>query len=108
MNTPPPFPVVGQCIRLRQYVPRFDSFLAKPGMTGMIISVEEDALVAKMDQPLSDTPRMQAIIEEEFGNCIQWYPLDFPPTAEEEGYSVTALEDFLADCERIDCAPASA
>jgi hypothetical protein len=96
---------IGQCIRLRHDVPRFDSFLAKAGMTGTVTSIEEDLIAAKMDQPLSDDPLMQAGIEAEWGNCIHWYPMDFPPTEEEEGYCVTALEDFLNDCELIDCPP---
>jgi hypothetical protein len=96
--------LVGQCIRLRQDVPRFDSFLAKAGMTGIVTSIGEDLIAAKMDQPLSDDPLMQAGIEAEWGNCIHWYPMDFPPTEEEKEWtSVTALEDFLEDCELIEC-----
>lgn len=93
---------VGQCIRLRQPVPRIDSFLAKEGMTGIVTSIEEDVIVAKMDQPLSDNPIIQEMIEAEWGNCIEWYPMDFPATPEREAYSVSALED----CELIDCLPA--
>jgi hypothetical protein len=95
---------VGQCIRLRQDVPRFDSFLAKAGMTGIVTSIEENVIVAKMDQPLSDDPLKQADIEAEWENSIQWYPMDFPPNAEHQRwYTVTALDDFLDDCELIDC-----
>ncbi|MBA2396161.1 MAG: hypothetical protein H0V70_25835 [Ktedonobacteraceae bacterium] len=99
---------VGQCIRLLNYVDRFDDFLAKPGMTGVVTSVKEDAIVAKMNQPLSDNPDYQAAIEAEWGNCIHWYPIDIPPDPERgfEGLSMTALEDFLSDCELIDCLPA--
>jgi hypothetical protein len=94
------YPAIGQRIRLRKPVDRFDSFLAMPGLTGMVLEVDptpgEDFISAQMDQPLSDSPENQAHIEEEYHNCLHWYCVDTP----ELTYS--ALDDFLSECEYIE------
>lgn len=95
------YPHVGQRIRLRHDVPRFDEFIAKKGMTGTVNKVNQapqEALISvKMDQPLSDDPQQQAAIEEEWENCIYWEDVLLLPRG-----MVTALEDFLDDCEYIE------
>lgn len=94
------YPALGQRIRLRKPVDRFDLFLASEGLTGMVIDVDptagEDFISAQMDQPLADSPAKQAHIEEVYRNCIDWSWVDAPDL------TYSALDDFLTECEYIE------
>jgi hypothetical protein len=93
------YPAVGQRIRLQESVENFDLFLAPEGLTGFVIEVSPgpngDLVRAQMDLPLSHSPGVQAHIEREYQNCINWYELDLPEQTS------SALSVFHWDCEYL-------